>query len=89
MASGKLMAAGSAYFTGRAAHIGTQLRQLPAFVEQSGAGGVMNGGVDTTTAQQRFVGCIDDRVNLQRGDISLPYLDLHDADLAAPAMSET
>jgi len=43
--------------------------QCSAFGQQLGTGCAVNGAIDTTAAEQRIVGGIDDCVHLQCGDV--------------------
>jgi len=45
--------------------------QPAALVQQSGAGGTVNGAIDPAAAQQRFVRRVDDRVHRERGYVAL------------------
>ncbi len=62
---GRKAEAGSSFgFTGSAAI------QIAAGVEQFGAGGAMDGAVDTAAAEQRGVGRVDDDIDVQCGDVA-------------------
>jgi hypothetical protein len=50
---------------------GPAATQPAALGKELGAGGAMNGTINATTAQQGFVGGVDDGINLQRGDVGL------------------
>ncbi len=63
----KVVPPGQSGFSGGAAVEG------PAFGQEAGAGCPVYGPVNTTTTQQGCVGCIDNGIHRQGGDVSLEY----------------
>ena len=61
------MAAGDFGAACRAAAEGAALGQ------QSGAGGAMNGPVDSAAAEEGLVGGVDDGIDIEAGDVALNY----------------
>jgi hypothetical protein len=53
------------------------LPELLALSQNLGSTSSMDGSIDPSTAQQRMVGRIDDRVDVLLGDIALHEGDLH------------
>jgi hypothetical protein len=58
------IAAGDLRLSGRAA------AERAAFGQQIGTGGAVNGAVDTAAAEQRFIGGVDDGVDVELGDVA-------------------
>jgi hypothetical protein len=50
---------------------GRTTTECPALRQQAGAGSAMDGTIDATPAEQRGVGGVDDRIDVQPGDVAL------------------
>jgi hypothetical protein len=60
---------------------GLPAAQFAALRQQTGAGGAVDRSVDSTAAEQRAVGGIDDGVNVELGDVGDHDLEAAGADL--------